>query len=62
MMILFWGVKLIKSQGIEEGRIYVIRLYFSGTLGLLLIIVNRIKTDSIFGIINKVIRNYLIYI
>lgn len=42
MMILFWGVKLIKSQGIKDGRIYVKRLYLSGILGLLLIIVSRI--------------------
>jgi geranylgeranylglycerol-phosphate geranylgeranyltransferase len=42
IMILFWGIKLIKSQTIKEGRIYVRRLYLSGILGLLLIIVSMI--------------------
>ena len=38
ILILFWGIKLIKSQTIKKGRLYVRRLYLSGTLGLLLII------------------------
>ncbi|TDP88929.1 geranylgeranylglycerol-phosphate geranylgeranyltransferase [Halanaerobium saccharolyticum] len=38
ILILFWGIKLIKSKTIKKGRLYVRRLYFSGILGLLLII------------------------
>ena len=38
ILILFWGIKLIKSQTIKKGRLYVRRLYLSGILGLLLII------------------------
>ncbi len=41
-MILIWGIKLIKSSTIKEGRIYVRRLYLSGLLGLLLIIISMI--------------------
>ncbi|MGM0438769.1 MAG: UbiA family prenyltransferase [Bacillota bacterium] len=42
IMILFWGIKLIKSQAIKEGRIYVRRLYLSGLFGFLLIIISMI--------------------
>jgi len=41
-MILIWGIKLIKSSTIKEGRIYVRRLYLSGLLGFLLIIISMI--------------------
>jgi len=42
IMILFWGIKLIKYQTIKEGRIYIRRLYLSGLLGLVLIIISMI--------------------
>jgi geranylgeranylglycerol-phosphate geranylgeranyltransferase len=42
ILILFWGIKLIKSQTIKEGRVFVRRLYLSGLLGLLLIIMSMI--------------------
>ena len=42
IMILFWGIKLIKSQTIKEGRLYVRRLYLSGLLGFLLIIISMV--------------------
>ncbi|MGM0500654.1 MAG: UbiA family prenyltransferase [Bacillota bacterium] len=42
IIILFWGIKLIKSENINEGRIYVRRLYLSGLLGFLLIIISMI--------------------
>ncbi|MGM0500852.1 MAG: UbiA family prenyltransferase, partial [Bacillota bacterium] len=42
ILILFWGIKLIKSETIENGRIYVRRLYLSGLLGFLLIIISMI--------------------
>jgi len=44
IIILFWGIKLIKTHTINEGRIYVRRLYLSGLLGLLLIIINIIAS------------------
>ena len=44
IMILFWGIKLIKYQTIKEGRIYIRRLYLSGLLGLLLIIISMIAS------------------
>jgi geranylgeranylglycerol-phosphate geranylgeranyltransferase len=42
ILILFWGIKLINSQTIKEGRIYVRRVYLSGILGLLLIIFSMV--------------------
>ena len=42
IMILFWGITLIKYQTIKEGRIYIRRLYLSGLLGLVLIIISMI--------------------
>lgn len=42
ILILFWGIKLIKSETIEKGRIYVRRLYLSGLLGFLFIIISMI--------------------
>ena len=41
IIILFWGIKLIKIKTIKAGRIYVRRLYLSGLLGLLLIIISQ---------------------
>ena len=42
ILILFWGIKLIKSETIESGRVYVRRLYLSGLLALILIIISMI--------------------
>ena len=42
ILILFWGIKLIKSQIIKEGRVYIRRLYLSGLFGLLLIIISML--------------------
>ena len=42
ILILFWGIKLIKSETIEAGRVYVRRLYLSGLLALILIIISMI--------------------
>ena len=42
MMILFLGIKLIKSQTIEKGRIYIRRLYLSALPGVFLSIIGRI--------------------
>ena len=44
ILILFWGIKLIKSQIIKEGRVYIRRLYLSGLFGLLLIIISMIAS------------------
>jgi len=45
ILILFWGIKLIKSQIIKEGRVYIRRLYLSGLFGLLLIIMSMIASS-----------------
>ncbi|MFP4021115.1 MAG: UbiA family prenyltransferase, partial [Halanaerobium sp.] len=44
IIILFWGIKLINYQTIKEGRVYIRRLYLSGLLGLLLIIISVIAS------------------
>ncbi|WP_459839846.1 UbiA family prenyltransferase [Halanaerocella petrolearia] len=40
IMILFLGIKLIKSQTIKKGRIYIRMLYFSALLGMFLSIIS----------------------
>ena len=42
ILILFWGIKLMKSKTIKKGRIYIRRLYLSGITGLVLFIVSMI--------------------
>lgn len=42
IMILFWGINLLKSQTIKKGRIYIRRLYLSGITGVFLIIISMI--------------------
>jgi len=42
IVILLWGLKLLKSKTIEKGRVYIRRLYLSAVLGLVLIIISMI--------------------
>jgi geranylgeranylglycerol-phosphate geranylgeranyltransferase len=42
IMILFLGIKLIKSQSIKKGRMYIRKLYLSAVSGLCLIIISVI--------------------
>ncbi len=42
IMVLFFGIKLIKSRTTEKGRIYIRRLYLSALSGFLLIIISMV--------------------
>lgn len=42
IVIMIWGIKLLKSRTIEKGRIYIRRLYLSAVLGLVLFIISII--------------------
>ena len=42
LTILFLGIKLLNTQSIKRGRIYIRRLYLSVLLGILLIILSMI--------------------
>ncbi len=42
ILILFWGLNLIRSQTIKKGKMYIRRLYLSGIFGIFLIIISMI--------------------
>ncbi len=44
ILILFFTIKLIKSKSIETGHVLIRKIYLSGLLGMILIILSRIVT------------------
>ncbi|UNC92001.1 UbiA family prenyltransferase [Candidatus Contubernalis alkaliaceticus] len=42
LMILYFGIKLLKSQTTKEGRVYIRKLYLSALIGMLAIIISKL--------------------